>query len=134
MEPHHYGHEERGLVVLNAWNARMTLPKDWLQGGLFIIAQHMRAPRLTKPAKIVDLLLAVEKSCLTWAEFKAVIRADHHSLPHYLEKAERIVSQLQAIRGKDCPAELTGPKVGEWIRNQQVLLYRKIVIDSDCAD
>ena len=134
MEPHHYGHEERGLAILKAWNARMTLPREWLQGGLFVIAQHMRAPRIGKAAKIVDLLLAVDKSCLSWPEFNAVIRADHRSLPWYLEQAPAIVRQLKRVSGRDCPAGMTGPQVGVWVRNQQVKVYRNLLIDSDCAD
>lgn len=134
MEPHHYGHEQRGLAILNAWNRRMTLPREWLQAGLFIIREHMRAPRLGKEAKIVDLLMAVEKSCLSWSEFCAVIQADHHSLPVYLSKGERIVARMQEVNGKEAPAGLAGRQIGEWIRSQQISVYRNILIESDCFD
>ena len=128
MEPHHYGHEQRGQDVLRQWNARMTLPREWLQGGLFVIREHMRAPRLAKPAKIVDLLLALDRSVLTVAEFQSIIRADHHGLPYYLEKAEFFLTAMKKVTGCDCPKELTGKQIGEWIRNQQLLVYRNTVL------
>lgn len=134
MEPHHYGHEERGLAVLSAWNRRMTLPRDWLQAGLFVIAEHMRAPLLGKEAKIVDLLLKVDQSVLSWPEFTAVILADHQSLPDYLQNGEAYAAKLKQVSGRDCPAGLTGKKIGEWIRSEQVKIYRSIVIGSDSID
>ena len=134
MEPHHYGHEERGLAVLKQWNRRMTLPREWLQAGLFIIREHMRAPRLGKAAKIADLLLAVDKSCLSWPEFCAVIQADHHSLPVYLSAGEKIAARMQEVSGKDAPSSLSGRQIGDWIRRKQISVYRSIVIESDSFD
>lgn len=131
MEPHHYGHEKRGIDILKKWNHRMTLPREWLQAGLFIIREHMRAPRLGKAAKIVDLLLSVDKSCLDWSEFCAIIYADHHSLPVYLSEGKRIVSQMQKVRGENAPADLAGPQIKEWIRKEKISVYRSLAIKSD---
>jgi len=124
MLPHHYEHEVRGQDVLRKWNKRMTLPKKWLQAGLFVIEQHMRAPRLTKPGKIVELLLQVASSPLTIAEFQAVIRADHHSLPAYLEKAAPIIAAMQQVNGRQAPKSLQGARIGAWVRSQQVKCYQ----------
>lgn len=134
MEPHHYGHEKRGLAVLKKWNDRMTLPREWMQAGLFMIREHMRAPRLGKDAKIADLLLAVDKSCLSWPEFCAVIRADHHSLPPYLSAGEKIAARMQEVKGKNAPAGLAGRQIGEWIRSQQISVYRSFAIASNSLD
>ena len=126
MLPHHYGHEVRGQDVLRKWNQRMTLPKKWLQGGLLVIEQHMRAPRLTKAGKIADLLLKVNSSPLTMAEFQAVIRADHHSLPFYLEQAPAILARMQQVNGNQAPNTLTGVAIGDWVRSQQVKAYQEL--------
>ncbi|MCR5438847.1 MAG: HD domain-containing protein [Selenomonas sp.] len=134
MEPHHYGHEERGLAVITDWNKRMTLPKDWLQAGAFVIAEHMRAPLIRKEAKIVDLLLKVDRSNLSWPEFRAVIMADHQSLPDYLQRGEAYVEKMKQVSGRDCPANYTGKKIGEWIRAEQLKIYRSIVVRSDSVD
>ena len=55
-----------------------------MQGGLFVIKEHMRAARLGKVGKIVDFLLTVEKNPLGFAGFNCVILADSKSLPYYL--------------------------------------------------
>lgn len=128
MLPHHYGHELTGLTVLQAWNQRMTLPKDWLQASSFVISQHMRAPRLSKAAKIVDLLMAIDKSVLSIAEFNAVILADHHSLPEYLTRAAEILPKLKAINGTQAPADLTGRKIGEWLRTTRITTLKAMRI------
>ena len=129
MEPHHYGHELRGQEVLKQWNTRMILPREWLQGGLFVIREHMRAPRLEKTAKIVDLLLSLERSSMSIADFQAIIRADHHGLPYYLEKAMFFIAAMKQVTGCNCPPGLVGKQIGEWIRNQQLIVYRNVLIN-----
>jgi tRNA nucleotidyltransferase (CCA-adding enzyme) len=120
MLPHHYGHEKRGLDVLEIWNRRMTLPKKWMQAGLFIIHQHMRAARLNKPGKIAELLLKAAASPLKIADFQAVIRADHHGLPAYLAEAPAIIAAMQKVNGGQAPKNLQGAQIGDWVRSQQV--------------
>lgn len=127
MEPHHYGHELRGQDVLAAWNRRMTLPHDWLSAGRFVIAEHMRAPRLGKLPKRLDLLLAIDKSRLTVAEFNAVILADNHELPVYLTYAAEFIAELKKITGRDAPSRLVGPQIAEWIRARQLALLRGLI-------
>ena len=108
MLPHHYGHEQRGLLVLDAWNERMTLPKSWLMAARFVIKEHMRAPLLKKTGKIADLLLAVEKSGLSFADFRRIICADHGTLPYYLVHGEVLLRKMLQARGTEAPPELRG--------------------------
>ena len=124
MLPHHYGHELKGLDVLEAWNSRMTLPKTWYQAAAFVIREHMRAPRLGKPGKIVSLLLAVDRSPLSASEFKEIIRADHNTLPDYLERSEEIITILKKVSGADAPSGCRGKSVGAWILAEQIRQYR----------
>ncbi|BAL82732.1 putative tRNA nucleotidyltransferase [Selenomonas ruminantium subsp. lactilytica TAM6421] len=124
MLPHHYGHEEKGVEVLHSWNRRMTLPKRWVQAGKFVIAQHMRAARLNKPGKIVELLLKAAAVPLPVEGFQAIIRADHHSLPPYLEEAPAIIARLLQVDGHQAPNTLKGPEIGTWVRNQQIRIFR----------
>lgn len=129
MEPHHYGHEERGLAELAKWDKRVTLPKEWLRAGNFVIEQHMRAPLLRKTGKIAALLLAIDKqrSVLSFADFNAVILADHHSLPVYLMHGEELVKKMKSIRGQNAPAGLKGPAVGDWIFSRQVQVLQQML-------
>ena len=120
MLPHHYGHEQRGLLVLDAWNKRMTLPKSWLMAAHFVIKEHMRAPLLKKTGKIADLLLAVEKSGLSFADFRRIICADHGTLPYYLVHGEELLRKMLQVRGTEAPSELRGADVGKWLREERV--------------
>ena len=120
MLPHHYGHEQRGLLVLDAWNKRMTLPKSWLMAAHFVIKEHMRAPLLKKTGKIADLLLAVEKSGLSFADFRRIICADHGTLPYYLVHGEELLRKMFQVRGTEAPPELRGADVGKWLREERV--------------
>ena len=120
MLPHHYGHEQRGLLVLDAWNKRMTLPKSWLMAARFVIKEHMRAPLLKKTGKIADLLLAIEKSGLSLADFRRIICADHGTLPYYLVHGEELLRKMLQVRGTEAPPELRGADVGKWLREERV--------------
>ena len=120
MLPHHYGHEQRGLLVLDAWNEHMTLPKSWLMAARFVIKEHMRAPLLKKTGKIADLLLAVEKSGLSFADFRRIICADHGTLPYYLVHGEELLRKMLQVRGTEAPPELRGADVGKWLREERV--------------
>ena len=120
MLPHHYGHEQRGLLVLDAWNKRMTLPKAWLMAARFVIKEHMRAPLLKKTGKIADLLLAIEKAGLSFADFRRIICADHGTLPYHLVHGEELLRKMLQVRGTEAPPELRGADVGKWLREERV--------------
>lgn len=102
----------------------MTFPKKWLQGGLFIIKEHMRAARLAKVGKIVDFLLAVEKNPLGFTGFNCVILADSKSLPYYLADYQSYLQKIHSVSMKDCPSNLKGREIGIWIRNEQIRLFK----------
>ena len=120
MLPHHYKHEKRGLEVLNQMNRRMRLPNEWKKTAAFVIREHMRAPRLEKPGKIVDLLLNLHGLKLGVKDFCDIIRVDNHGLPPYLEHAKEIIDELLKIGGKDAPPELEGLEIGKWIHAARI--------------
>ena len=127
MLPHHYGHEQRGLLVLDAWNERMTLPKSWLMAARFVIKEHMRAPLLKKTGEIADLLLAVAKSGLSFADFRRIICADHGTLPYYLVHGEALLRKMLQVRGTEAPPELRGADVGKWLREERMRLLAQLL-------
>lgn len=126
MLPHHYLHEKRGLEVLSQMDKRMTLPRDWKKSAAFVIREHMRAPRLEKKGKIVELLLKMNNPFLGVKGFCDIIRLDNHGLPPYLEHAQEIIEELLKISGKDAPPELKGEDVGKWIRRAQIRRFAEI--------
>lgn len=123
MEPHHYGHEKRGLEVLSQWNRRCVLPREWLEAARFVIQEHMRAPRLEKPGKIVALLLALKHQKMSLEDFNQIILADHGSLPWYLANGEYLLKKFLLVSGHDCPAEIHGKDIGQWVLQQQIKIY-----------
>ena len=126
MLPHHYLHERHGLEVLNEMNRRMTIPGEWKKVAAFVIREHMRAPRLKRAGKIVDLLLSLNSLKISVKDFCDIIILDNNKLPPYLEHAQEIISELLKIGGKDAPPELEGKKIGEWIHQARIKLFIKI--------
>lgn len=127
MEPHHYGHELTGIAVLDSWNKRMTMPRDWLQAGKFVIKEHMRAPRLGKIAKILNLLLAINKEKITTDEFNAVILADNRLLPIYLAKADEFIKILNKISGSNAPSNLCGKQIADWLYARRLATLKALI-------
>ncbi|MBR2179597.1 MAG: HD domain-containing protein [Selenomonadaceae bacterium] len=125
MLPHHYGHDTRGLEVLNEWRRRVTFPKDWIKAAKFVIERHMHAPLYKKPGKIVDLIIKIPSSGLSFNDFNDIILADHRSLPYYLEYSNQIYKELLKVNGRDCPENLKGEHIGQWIRAERIKALRK---------
>ena len=126
MLPHHYGHEVKGLSVLSHWNQRMTLPNRWLKAAKYVISQHMRAPLLSKPSKISQLLMSMDaiNQDLPVEDFKIIVEADHHGLPSYLVYAQEGIDRLKAVTGYDAPVKIKGAAIGEWLCQQRTVICR----------
>lgn len=124
MLPHHYGHEDRGIEVLDAWGKRLPFSTRWRETARFVIAEHMRAPRLNKPGKIVRLLLALDRLPIGAAGFSLIIQKDHGSLPSYLAHASEYLRLIQSVRGTDAPKGLRGKAIGDWLLSRQIQLYQ----------
>ena len=128
MLPHHYGHDLRGLTVLNEWNRRMTMPRDWIKAAKFTIETHMHAPLYKKPGKIVDLIMKIQSARLSFEDFNDIIRADHKSLPVYLEYSQQIYNELLKVNGSNCPERFKGEQIGQWIRSERIRKYQEFMI------
>ena len=130
MLPHHYEHEKRGIKVLSDMDSRIGLPKDWKKFAAFVIREHMRAPRLNMPGKIVDLIIKLHNAKISFRDFNDIINADNHGLPPYLADAENILPKLLTVSGKDAPPELEGAQVGDWIRANRIKIFMDSFVDS----
>ena len=117
--------------MLTAWNQRMTLPHEWRKAAAFVIRQHMRAPRLTHPGKIVDLLFGIESSGLSIADFNIVIRADHGSLPRYLQDGAAYLAAMRVVTGRDAPPALRGAEIGAWLRTAHIRILKKLLLEKE---
>ena len=124
MLPHHYGHEVRGIEVFDTWGKRLPFPRRWRETARFVIREHMRAPHLKKPGKIVRLLLALARLPIGVEGFSLIIQKDHGSLPSYLAYASEYLHLLQSVRGTEAPADMRGKAIGDWILSRQIHLYQ----------
>ena len=107
-------------------NARINLPLDWKKIAAFVIAEHMRAPQMTRHGKIVDFLMKLHKSQISVKDFNDIINLDNHGLPSYLANAEKIIAELLKINGKNAPAELKGAEIGDWIRAERIKIFSSL--------
>lgn len=125
--PHHYDHAKKGFAVLQQWNARTTLPRDWLKAAKLVIEEHMRASVITHAGKIVDLLMKVHASILPVKNFNDIIRADNRGqLPPYLEHADELISKFLTVNGNDHPLTVEGKMIGAWVRDQRIKIYMSV--------
>lgn len=122
--PHHYGHEELGIVALREFNKVMTLPRLWLACAKFAIVEHMRVTTLRKPGKIVEFLLNLSKSPLGLDGMSAIIQADHGALPSLLADYEAAIIAINSVKGEAVPSGITGKAIGQWLRQQQIIAYQ----------
>lgn len=129
MLPHHYGHEIRGQDVFREWDKRMKFPVSFKKMAIFTIKTHMRAPLHKKPGKIVDLLMDIYKSAISFESYNAVILADHGMLPSYLSCYKQIMPVMLSISGNEHPERLKGKQIGEWIRDRRIRAYMKVMHD-----
>lgn len=114
--PHHIGHEERGLAALERLDRRMTLPRPWYRFARFVIANHMRLPRLRRPGAIIAVIGEMRHGGFDAAEVAAVIRADHGDLPDFLRRYDLYVAVLDEERARlEFPADLPPRERGRWL-------------------
>lgn len=126
MLPHHYGHEKKGLDVLDKMAARIHLPGDWKKISKFVMEEHMRAPTMTAPGKITDFLLRLEKSKIATKDFNDIICADHHGLPPHLEKADFILRELLKVNADSVPKIFVGEEIGRELRLNRIRRFIEI--------
>lgn len=122
--PHHCGHEGRGIEVFDAWGKRLPFPRRWRETARFVITEHMRAPRLKKPGKIVRLLRDLGRLPIGEEGFSLIIQKDHGSLPVYLAHASEYLRLIQSVRGTEAPKSIQGKMIGAWVLSRQIQLYR----------
>ena len=124
MLPHHYQHDKRGLEILQEMSDRIHLPTDWKKIAAFVIEEHMRAPVMTRPGKIVDFLISLHNSKISVEDFNDIINLDNHGLPLYLVNAKIILEEILKINGRMAPPEKRGAEIGEWIRSERIKILK----------
>ncbi len=78
MYPHHYGHDEKGVEVVQKFGSRIGLPSKWISYGKVSAAEHMKGGIFYKmtPSKKVSFIERVAKSKLGLHGLQIVVIAD----------------------------------------------------------
>lgn len=126
MLPHHYLHEKRGVEVFQKMCKNLPLPNDWKKLAEFVIVEHMRAPVFEKAGKITAFLMRLHSLKISAKDFNDIIKADHNSLPPYLEKADFLIAELLKVRGDSAPPELHGEEIGKWIFQERIKKFKHL--------
>lgn len=79
--PHHYGHEERGVKLVEQLGHRVKAPNNWIKCGKTACREHMRGGIFykMKPAKKVEFIERVSKSILGLDGLQIVVISDKTS-------------------------------------------------------
>lgn len=110
MYPHHYGHEEKGVEIVQKFGTRIGAPKKWISYGKVASSEHMRGGIFYKmtPAKKVSFIEKVAKSKLGLHGMQVVVNSDKN-------KADN--TDLQDIEfekiGEECINTINGNYIKE---------------------
>ncbi len=134
MLPHHYGHDEKGVKLVEELGKRIGIPRAWLKCGKIAAKEHMRGGifnRMT-PAKQVDFITRVSKSMLGLNGMKIVVMCDKwrgEELPKDI-KFDVIGNEiLEKINGNYIKQNYNVKDeklIGELLRNKRIELIKSI--------
>ena len=79
--PHHYGHENTGVELVNELGNRLKVPNHWIKCGKTACREHMRGGIFNKmkPSKKVDFIERVDKSLLGLDGLQIIVISDKTS-------------------------------------------------------
>lgn len=110
MYPHHYGHDEKGVEIVQKFGNRIGAPKKWISFGKVAAAEHMKGGIFNKmtPAKKVSFIERVAKSKLGLHGLQIVVIADKCSTRNTL--LDNI--EFEKI-GQECISKINGDYIKE---------------------
>lgn len=110
LYPHHYGHDERGVELVQALGNRIGVPKLWIKCGKVAAKEHMLGGIFgkMKPAKKVDFIERVGKTYLGLDGLQIVVNADRGGRGEYKDTAKENKNSQFAEIGAKCLKEIDG--------------------------
>lgn len=134
MQPHHYGHDEKGVPLVENLGKRLKIPKEWIKCGKVAAKEHMKGGIFLKmtPAKQVDFMTRVAKSPLGLEGMKIVVMCDkaRDTMPFPTDIVFDTLGKemLQTITGKTVQekyGEKEGKKVAELLRTERIIWLKQ---------
>ena len=113
MLPHHYGHDEKGLVQVASLSKKIGVPNQWTKCGKTACKWHMKAGIYEKMTakKQVDLIENVAKTILGLEGLKIVVACDKSREGKDLEEQFKQIG-FDKI-GKKCLEQINGNRIKE---------------------
>lgn len=110
MYPHHYGHDEKGVEIVQQFGNKIGAPKKWISYGKVSSSQHMKGGIFSKmtPAKKVSFIERVSKSKLGLHGLQIIVISDRCSTRD--TKLENI--EFEQI-GEECISTINGEYIKE---------------------
>mgnify|MGYP003306031602 CR=1 FL=1 len=133
MLPHHYGHETKGVELVEKFSKRLKIPTSWTKCGKVSAKEHMRGGIFNKmtPKKQVDFIERVSKSKLGLDGMKIVVLCDRW-------REEEIPKDIVFDKiGKECIKQIDGnyimkkykikdmKDIGELLRKERIEWIKK---------
>lgn len=80
IRPHHYGHEDRGVKLVEDLGKRLKIPSSWIKCGKVTAKEHMRGGIFNKMStpKKVDFITRVDKSILGLDGMEIIVKCDRN--------------------------------------------------------
>jgi len=104
--PHHYGHENTGVELVNKLGNNINAPNNWIRCGKTSCKEHMRGGIFykMKPSKKVEFIERVNKSVLGLDGLQIVVISDKTSGGRQMDKEDISFEEI----GQKCLNEING--------------------------
>lgn len=122
MYPHHYGHDEKGVQLVQNLGERIGAPKKWISYGKVSAKEHMKGGIFYKmtPSKKVSFIERVAKSKLGLDGLQIVVISDKCSTRNTdLDKI-----QFNKI-GKECLEQINGQYIKEKYNIDEGIIFKE---------
>lgn len=122
MYPHHYGHDEKGVEIVQKFGTRIGAPNKWISYGKVSAAEHMKGGIFYKmtPAKKVSFIERVAKSKLGLHGLQIIVISDKCSTRN--TNIEDI--QFEKI-GEECIRTINGEYIKEKYGIQEGIKFKE---------
>lgn len=113
MLPHHYGHDEKGIKLVQTLSNRIGVPNSWMKCGKTAAKWHMKGGIFEQmtPKKQVEFIEAIGKSMLGLEGLKTVVACDKN---RYAIDLQTTLDQIQFAKlGKKCLDTISGEKISQ---------------------
>lgn len=132
--PHHYGHDEKGVKLVENFGNRIGVPNSWLKCGKVSAREHMRGGIFNKmtPAKQVDFITRVSKSMIGLDGMKIVVVCDRwreEKMPtdiNFDVIGNEILQKIDGNTIKEKYKVRDEKQIGELLRSKRIELIKSI--------